>query len=81
MPKIDGVEVLKEIRAEKSLETIPVVVLTSSDKKTDVAKAYEEHVNSYLVKPVDFAQYDQLMEQVGYYWLAWNHYPLKNPDE
>jgi len=75
LPKVDGIEVLKEIRASEKLAKIPVVFLTSSEKETDVAKAYDEHVNSYLVKPVDFANFDQMMDQIGFYWLAWNHYP------
>jgi CheY-like chemotaxis protein len=54
---------------------IPVVVLTSSEAEKDVAEAYECHANSYLVKPVDFAKFTQMMEHLGFYWLGWNHYP------
>jgi CheY-like chemotaxis protein len=75
LPKIDGLEVLKAIRACESLKTIPVVVLTTSQAGQDVTGAYGQHVNSYLVKPVDFAAFAKLMEDLGFYWLAWNYYP------
>jgi CheY-like chemotaxis protein len=72
LPKIDGLEVLKEIRTCKELGRIPVVILTTSDAEMDVARAYDAHVNSYLVKPVDFEKFLQLMNDLGFYWLAWN---------
>jgi CheY-like chemotaxis protein len=75
LPKVDGLEVLKTIKADADLNTIPVVILTTSKAETDVIKAYGFHANSYLVKPVDFTQFSQLMETFGYYWLAWNQYP------
>ena len=75
LPKIDGLEVLKEIKADSELKNIPVVILTTSAAEPDVARAYEYHANSYLVKPVDFAQFTQMMEELGFYWLGWNHYP------
>ena len=75
LPKVDGLEVLKTMKADPKLKTIPVVILTTSKAEADMVKAYESHANSYLVKPVDFMQFTKLMETFGYYWLAWNQYP------
>lgn len=75
LPKVDGLEVLRAIRSSDELRTLPVVVLTTSQAEQDVARAYGEHVNSYLVKPIDFAGFTQMMEDLGFYWLGWNHYP------
>ena len=75
LPKVDGLEVLKTIKADPHLSAIPVVILTTSKAEADMVKAYDHHANSYLVKPVDFAQFQALMETFGYYWLAWNQYP------
>ena len=73
LPKIDGQEVLKEVKNSAELVKIPVVILTSSELDGDVAEAYKRHVNSYLVKPVDFAKFQKLIDDLGFYWLAWNH--------
>jgi CheY-like chemotaxis protein len=75
LPRIDGLEVLKEIKSVKELEKIPTVIFTTSSAEVDVAKAYEYHANSYLVKPVNFEKFNQLMDDIGFYWLAWNHHP------
>ncbi len=75
LPKVDGLEVLQQIRTSEELQAIPVVVLSTSGAERDVAQAYAWHANSYLVKPLDFAQFAQLMETLGYYWLRWNYYP------
>lgn len=75
LPKIDGLEVLKEIKSVKKLEKIPTVIFTTSSAEVDVAKAYGYHANSYLVKPVNFEKFNQLMTDIGFYWLAWNHHP------
>ncbi|MFW9914071.1 MAG: response regulator [Candidatus Thorarchaeota archaeon] len=75
LPKIDGLEVLEEIKKSEDLRCIPVVVLTSSEAERDVAKAYNNYVNSYVVKPLDFEKFTQLMDSVGFYWLAWNTTP------
>lgn len=72
LPKVDGLEVLKVIKNDPNLHKIPVVVLTTSDAETDIARAYDSSANSYLVKPVDFQQFSKLLETIGYYWLAWN---------
>jgi len=76
LPKVDGLEVLKRIKADPELSRIPVVILTTSSAEYDVVKAYDSHANSYLVKPVDFPQFVALMESLGYYWLAWNQFPF-----
>jgi CheY-like chemotaxis protein len=78
LPKLSGLEVLREIRAssDSDLHTVPVVVLTTSTAEQDVTSAYAQHANSYLIKPVDFAQFMQLMDNLGFYWLGWNYYPV-----
>ena len=75
MPKVDGLEVLRTVKGDKELMRIPVVVLTTSAAETDMARAYDNHANSYLVKPVDFDKFVRLMETLGYYWLVWNRNP------
>ena len=75
LPKIDGLEVLRIIKADPKLLAIPVVILTTSNSEEDKQKAYANHANSYLVKPVDFPQFKKLMESLGYYWLAANAPP------
>ena len=74
LPKVDGLEVLKIVKADANLASIPVVVMTTSSAEVDVAKAYENQASSYLVKPMDFSQFNKLMETLGIYWLAWNQY-------
>ena len=75
MPKLDGIEVLKVIKADADLKSIPVVILTTSKAEEDMVSAYKHHANSYLVKPLNFSEFSKLMETFGYYWLAWNQYP------
>jgi DNA-binding response OmpR family regulator len=75
LPKVDGLEVLKTIKADAALNQIPVVILTTSATESDIARAYDCHANSYLVKPVDFTKFVELMEVLGYYWLVWNQHP------
>jgi CheY-like chemotaxis protein len=75
LPKVDGLEVLKTIKSDDNLRHIPVIILTTSAAETDMVKAYDYHANSYLVKPVDLPQFMNLMQSLGYYWLAWNDYP------
>ena len=72
LPKVDGLEVLKIVKADADLVSIPVVILTTSSAEADVAKAYESHANSYLVKPMDLSQFNKLMDVLGFYWLVWN---------
>lgn len=74
LPKVDGLEVLRALKNSDDLLSIPVVVLTSSEAEKDVTEAYSYHANSYLVKPVGFEEFNQMMEQIGVYWLDWNRY-------
>lgn len=75
MPKVDGIEVLRAIKADERTKRIPVVVMTSSQEEGDLARSYDLGVNSYVVKPVDFAAMTELARQAGYYWLAINKVP------
>jgi CheY-like chemotaxis protein len=74
LPKVEGLAVLKEIKtsADEKLRRIPVVVLTSSAADRDAAAAYDCQANSYVVKPVDFEKFHQLVADLSYYWLVWN---------
>jgi CheY-like chemotaxis protein len=76
LPKIDGIEVLKTIKTDDKLKSIPVVVLTSSESEKDIRKVYKYYANSYLVKPIDFQQFTKLMRDLGFYWLGWNKNPF-----
>ena len=75
LPKVDGLEVLARVKNDEKLQKIPIVVLTTSAAEADILKAYSYNVNSYLVKPLDFNVFSQLLESFGFYWLAWNTYP------
>lgn len=75
LPRVDGIDVLKTIKADEDLKSIPVIVLTTSEAEKDVAKAYYNHANSYLVKPVGFEDFKKLMDDLGFYWLGWNVNP------
>lgn len=75
LPKVDGIEVLQQVKADERLKSIPVVILTTSNAECDIDSAYKKHVNSYLVKPVGFEQFDQLIHDLGFYWLALNCSP------
>ena len=75
LPKLDGLEVLRTIKTTETLLKIPVVIFSSSDAEMDVARAYECHANSYLVKPIGFEAFSKMMESLSFYWLVWNRYP------
>ena len=75
MPRVDGIEVLKAVKADEKTKRIPVVIMTSSQEERDVVQTYELGVNSYVVKPVDFNALTDLARQAGYYWLAINRTP------
>jgi len=75
MPKVDGLEVLRRIKTDDDLHRLPVVILTTSEAESDVAKAYDLRANSYLVKPIDFAKFSDLMHDLGLYWSMWNRTP------
>ena len=72
LPKVDGLEVIRIIKDSEDLRKIPIVVLTTSEAEQDVARAYVNHTNSYVVKPVDFQKFRDLMNELGFYWLSWN---------
>lgn len=75
LPKIDGLEVLRQLKAGTTTRRIPVVVLTSSQEESDLVKSYDLGVNSYLVKPVDFEQFVEAVNHLGLYWLLLNQIP------
>jgi CheY-like chemotaxis protein len=75
LPKIDGLEVLKEIRATPGLKSIPVVMLTSSKEEQDLVRSYELGVNAYVVKPVDFGDFVRAIADLGIFWAVLNEPP------
>ncbi|AHF03163.1 chemotaxis protein CheY [Marichromatium purpuratum 984] len=75
LPKVEGLEVLRRIKADDQLRRIPVVVLTTSAADPDVHGAYSNQASSYLVKPADYEAFARLFDSLGHYWLAWNRYP------
>jgi len=75
LPKVDGLEVLRRIKAESHCRIIPVVVLTSSREERDIVESYKWGVNSYIVKPVDFEQFTEAVRGLGLYWLLLNQPP------
>jgi two-component system response regulator len=75
LPKVDGLEVLRQLRADERTRLMPVVVMTSSRQESDVVEAYKLGINSYIVKPVDFEQFTESVRQIGYYWLLLNQPP------
>ena len=75
LPRIDGIDVLKTIKENDKLKIIPVLILTTSDAEKDVVRAYANHANSYLVKPVGFEEFRRLMDDLVFYWLGWNTHP------
>ncbi len=75
LPKIDGLEVLRRIRADERTRRMPVTVLTSSKEEQDIIKSYDLGANSYIRKPVDFNQFTEAVRQLGLYWLMLNEVP------
>jgi len=76
MPKVDGMEVLRKIKADEKMKTIPVVVLTSSREEQDLVKSYDLGVNAYVVKPIDFQQFIAAIRQLGLFWAVLNEPPV-----
>jgi CheY-like chemotaxis protein len=75
LPKMDGHEVLAEIKTDEKLLLIPVIVLTTSDAEVDRVRAYRLHANSYLVKPLDAEQFNNMVQDMSLYWGIWNRSP------
>ena len=75
LPKVDGLEVLRRIRADARTKFLPVVMLTSSSEEVDVARCYSKGANSYVRKPVDFTQFMEAVQTLGLYWLVLNNPP------
>lgn len=80
LPKVDGLEVLREIKSDPRLRDLPVVVLTSSREHADLVRAYELGTNAYVVKPVDFEQFQEAVRQLGLFWAVLNEPPRREED-
>jgi CheY-like chemotaxis protein len=78
MPRMDGIEVLRNIRSEEALRRIPVVILTTSREEKDLITTYDLGVNAYVVKPVDFGQFLEAVKQIGGFWAFLNELPPEN---
>jgi len=76
LPKVDGLEVLRQIRRDERMRLLPVVIMTSSREERDVVESYKLGINSYIVKPVDFDQFSEAVRQIGCYWLLLNQPPI-----
>jgi two-component system, response regulator len=79
LPRVDGLEVLRRIRADERTRLLPVVVLTSSKEEEDVARSYTLGANSYVRKPVDFTQFTEAIRTLGLFWLLLNEFPPAAP--
>lgn len=78
MPRVDGLEVLRVIKADENLKSTPVVMLTSSKEESDLIRSYQLGVNAYVVKPVDFGQFIEAVKRVGAFWAVVNEPPPGN---
>jgi len=78
MPKVDGLTVLRTIKSDQALKTVPVVMLTSSREERDLIASYELGVNAYVVKPVNFSQFIEAIKQLGFFWAVLNECPGKS---
>jgi CheY-like chemotaxis protein len=79
MPRVDGLEVLRQIKSDPALKTIPVVMMTSSREEQDVVRSYQLGVNAYVVKPLDFHEFVEAIKIVGAFWAVLNELPPKEP--
>jgi two-component system response regulator len=75
LPKVDGLEILRKIKADSQRKKIPVVMLTSSKEERDIVESYDLGVNAYLVKPIDFDQFTKAIKDIGFFWLVLNQPP------
>ena len=75
MPRVDGIEVLRQIKSNEETKLIPVVIMTSSKEEQDIVKSYQYGVNSYVVKPVDFKDFAKAVSELGMYWVLMNQPP------
>lgn len=78
LPKVGGLDVLRQVRDEETTKLLPVVILTSSGEERDVLTGYRLGANSYVVKPVDFTQFSETVRQLGSYWLVLNELPPRH---
>jgi two-component system response regulator len=78
MPRVDGIEVLRQIKSNEQTRKIPVVIMTSSKEEQDIVTSYELGVNSFVVKPVDFNAFAKAVSELGMYWVLTNQPPAKN---
>jgi two-component system response regulator len=74
MPRVDGIEVLKKIKSDPRTQTIPVVMLTSSKEDSDIKECYKLGANSYVVKPMEFEEFNKTVYELGIYWVSLNQY-------
>lgn len=75
MPKVDGIGVLKRLKEDEATRMLPVVIMTSSNEEKDVVESYRLGVNSYIVKPIDFAEFVEAVAKIGLYWVVANRVP------
>ena len=80
LPRLSGFDVLKEVKQDVDLRSIPVIILTTSEAREDAVMAYKLHANSFVVKPADFERFTALIKELGSYWLNWNYFTrLRKP--
>ena len=75
MPKVDGIEVVKRIKGDERLKSIPIIVMTSSEEENDIVETYRLGVNGYIVKPVDAKKFIKVVTDIGFFWLVLNKVP------
>lgn len=80
LPKVDGIDVLRHARRQLGWKQVPFIVLTTSSENTDISAAYQHGVNSYIVKPVDFAAFAEVVKHIKVYWILTNESPFAAPN-
>jgi len=75
LPKVDGLDVLRAIKADRRTKAVPVVIMTSSNQQRDMVESYQLGVNSYIQKPINFVEFQEVIQKLGYYWLVVNKPP------